>query len=198
MTDGLFVCSCGEAHADGIGPAREWREWRAEHQALGHRVAFDGHRAACSPPKGCRRCGKPPGSRFTFYCSAECSTDFMGNHYWSTARYIALGWTPDGHGYLTLLDAKPCAHADETCYGALEVNHIQPLDGVRIDWACTNHQDNLEPLCQSHHIRETKAQRRDGRIGGAEAAARLRANDAKTAERERRREKLASMNPPML
>ena len=152
-----------------------------------------------SSSTGCRGCGEETKRPFTFYCSTECKTSFEENHWWGAARLAALGYEYIGAGYYSPKTGKPCAHADETCEGGLEVDHMVPFNGLRrYDWGCLHHQNRLQPLCQSHHVRETKAQRRDGRLGTPETAAAIRANDDRWRLREQAREENEAMNPRMV
>ena len=185
-----MVCRCGDACRQDDDGFEAWRRMHTIRR--GHTTVADLNRADCSPPAGCRQCGKPAGKGFTFYCGTECRDVFERDHWWGQARLTALGWK------WSTGPTVPCVQADETCDGALEVNHIAPVNGEREDWSCQNHQSNLEVLCHSHHVRETKAQRRDGRIGTPESAASLRASDAaKAVIAERRREREA-MNPKLI
>ncbi len=199
MTTPLLVCRCGEARSPEEAREFDVGAWIVDHHTGdGHRVATDRYRADCSPPRGCRRCGEPARGRFLFYCSPECNRIFQADHWWPAARFTALGYEHAGGNYWT---PRPtvCAQADDTCsVGDFEVNHIAPLNGDRPTWGCVNHQDNLEPLCHSHHVRETKAQRRDGRIGTPESAARLRAHDAEHVALERRRALRELQNPRLM
>jgi len=193
VSDALLVCRCGEARSPADDDVGDWIV--RLHSGEGHKVATDRHRADCSPPAGCRRCGEPMQGRFIFYCGPECRRLFEADHWWGQARSTALGWE--------WVDARRvarngCVQVDETCVGALEVNHIEPLNGDRPDWGCCHHQEGLEVLCHSHHVRETAAQRRDGRIGTPETAARIRANDKLERAREVRRRLRQAMNPPLL
>ncbi len=109
----------------------------------------------------------------------------------------ALGYEAVGGGYYSPKDPSSCAQADETCDGALEVDHMVPLNGVRPDWGCVHHQDGLQSLCHSHHVRETKAQRRDGRIGTEETARALRGRDDERRIRQVQRDFVTKSNPKL-
>jgi len=49
-----------------------------------------------------------------------------------------------------------------------EVNHIDPRVGEGYGFGCWNHQDNLETLCHSCHVKVTKLQRHDRIVGQLE------------------------------
>lgn len=75
---------------------------------------------------------------------------------------------------------------------------MRPLNGDRPTVGCVHHLDGLQPLCHSHHLRETKAQRRDGRIGTPESAAALRAKDEEKRIRKAQRDFVTASNPRLL
>ena len=193
-----MVCRCGDACRQ---DAEGFVSWLRMHTIRrGHKATADLNRADCSPRAGCRRCGKPPGGRFTFYCGSECRDRFTADHWWGQARRTALKFErdPTARYSWAVRPSAPCVQADETCDGDPEVNHIVPVNGKREDWSCQNHQSGLEVLCHSHHVRETKAQRRDGRIGTPESAASLRASDAAKAVIAERRRGREAMNPKLI
>lgn len=135
------------------------------------------YRADCIPHKtGCRQCGCLLKSASRAYCSAACRIVFEINHFWHSARlHCILRANPDYDA--AKLQArqyprdwfyrpKPCAKCKQmTAGGALEVNHIVPLNGNRPHFGCCHHQSNLEPLCHDCHVEETNRQRRAGEIG---------------------------------
>ncbi len=128
----------------------------------------DAYRAACSPPEGCRQCGDPPQKPKRFYCSDACKREFDADHFWGTARLIAQypGSYLDGSGYLQgMKERAECARLSDDCDGALECNHIAPVNGDRQTFGCQNHQSNLEMLCHAHHLEVTAEQRAAGLIG---------------------------------
>ena len=162
----------------------------------------DPYRVPCvEATDGCRNCGAPPVKPKRFYCSDECKHTFEANHWWGTARLIALqpGAHFDGYGYRVGGTPAVCARKSDDCNSAtLEVNHIVPVNGDRQNFGCQNHQDNLEALCHHHHLEVTAEQRRDGRIGTPETAASIRAGDEVKARRAERREAKRSANPRLL
>ena len=142
-TDSLFLCSCGEVSAYDS----TWR-WADEHTAQGHRVNLDRLRAPCSPPQGCRRCGEPIGSRFTFYCGSECADAYQADHFWSTARLAAMyegKGRVDGATYESWHEPKPCVQADVTCDGLIEVK-------------CPNTTTQIKRALSDNYSSEYKAQ----------------------------------------
>lgn len=145
------------------------------------------YRAACRPfDSGCRQCGKTI-TRGRAYCSGACSDAFQWNHFWNRARWKAIkaSFSPDSEIYRTLgLDAAAiCARCKgpakairwpETVengrvypasYWTPEVNHKIPLNGVRPDFGCCHHQDNLECVCHPCHVLIGIEQRAAGLIG---------------------------------
>ena len=160
---------------------------------------MDLYRAPCvEATDGCRNCGAEPVKPKRFYCSDECKLAFESNHFWGTARLIAMqpGAHFDGYGFRRGGTPAPCARKSDECSGpADEVNHIAPVNGDRQNFGCQNHQDNLEPLCHHHHLEVTAEQRRDGRIGTPESAAAIRLSDEVKARRAERREAKQRANP---
>lgn len=176
-----------------------------ENRLTNWRIDESPYRDDCtlSSPTGCRGCGKPPVKPKLYYCSDACQLSYLSNHSWGIARWAASypAIRLDG-GYIYVEEKpKPCAREDESCEGAIEIDHMVPLNGRRPHVGCVHHQDGLLPLCHSHHVRETMIQRRDGRIGTPESAAALRAADAhRLAVEEKRRvdaERHALLNPQL-
>ncbi len=146
-------------------------------------TAWDPNRADCSPPSGCRRCGADPVAPKRYYCSDECSEWCQENHFWGPAKYRVLhpthvsrggyivSWGDQKYATCARAGAGACGHVRRIST-KLEVNHIVPVNGEREAFGCSNHQDNLEPLCHGHHLEVTAEQRRAGLIGSPAQRAR--------------------------
>lgn len=137
-------------------------------------------------PGVCNRCGAPLFGKRTQWCSAKCEKEFRANHDWNVARAAALTrdggrcvrcggdgseqretrWAPAIAATqlrrlgVELLTNEPVsvvliAAAREPW---LEVNHIEPRNGRGYDWGCAHHTENLETLCHSCHVAETRRQ----------------------------------------
>lgn len=136
-----------------------------------------------------------------YYCGAECRDTFESNHFWGTARWQAI----DRATIFPIEKANRregreviCARCEAAIKGVPEVNHIRPLNGDREFFGCQHHVDGLEVLCHEHHVRETRVQRRDGRIGTPEMAAAIRASDEVKRQRAEQREARLRANPQLL
>ena len=127
--------------------------------------------------KACRWCRGPIGHRGRVYCCPECAEAFSINHFWGMASWAAL---------------KRADYRCEICASTrlLEVHHKVPLEGGYRNVTCLNHQANLIALCHDCHQRThfpvTQAM--------LAAAARLKREQARQAERER----LAALQPFLL
>jgi len=107
---------------------------------------------------GCDKCGKKLVGRQRRWCSESCSTWFRNNHRWTDARKLAKHHAKiKARGPWVYLCAK-CGLPTEDP----EVNHIEPCLGAHGKISCFHHQSNLEVLCHSCHVQETKVQRAAG------------------------------------
>lgn len=158
-------CICGAATAIEVGEYRQLSAWQSGHMGDGHRWTFDKYRAVCrSVWAGCRNCGSSPAGRLQFYCSAECRTVFERDHFWSTARHVAI---ERQRLYDVITHRRQyivCARCGERV-DAPEVNHRNPVNGDRQFFGCQNHLDGLEALCHSCHLVVTAEQRSAGMLG---------------------------------
>lgn len=164
-------CRCGAWMRLGYRPIRrDWPErdaFIARHTGEGHGLTRDEYRAPCRPPGGCRNCGAPPAWPKRFYCSDTCRVEFEADHFWGTARprawYRQGVWDIETHDHVGTV----CARCGRTGRGALEVNHIRPVNGMRYDFGCQHHHAGLEALCHECHVEVTAEQRAAGLIGVA-------------------------------
>ena len=93
-------------------------------------TGFENRRGACW------WCGGELLGRQRRYCAEDCGEHYRASFYWSYARGEALRRT----GGL-------CARCPKR---AVDVHHIDPLVGPRAT-NVGNRQENLMPLCRSHH-----------------------------------------------
>lgn len=137
------------------------KEWGLFHQGPGHVAVRDYYRAACKThTTGCRNCGRIPSGRKQFYCSDDCRLEFERDHFWGTARDMAMrDAIREGDPLRISWCTRSCGR------WATEVNHITPLNGLRPHFGCCHHRDNLEALCHSCHLQTTAEQRAAGLIG---------------------------------
>lgn len=99
----------------------------------------------------CRCCRRPLMGRRTANCSKPCAEWFQDNHFWNTARTVALR-----------RNGRNCVRCGAN--GQIEVDHIVPVAGG-VRWlSCHNHQANLQALCLPCHQRKTARDRARARI----------------------------------
>lgn len=98
-------------------------------------------------------------------------------HQWATAfRCARCGcWIPSTEGLRLELQASMEEEEFEACWTyplphllkgpTPEVNHIDPVNGLRENFSCHHHQENLEVLHHVCHVEVTNEQRAAGLIG---------------------------------
>lgn len=140
-----------------------------EHHGLGHRVVLDDYRAWCKPHLvGCRNCATMPQGRNLFWCSDQCRVEFNADHFYGEAIQRATL-----RASIFDVDRRRgswrrgviCQRCWEPIGGKLEVNHIVPVNGRRMNFGCSNHQSNLEALDHACHLVRTAEQRQAGLLG---------------------------------
>ena len=87
-----------------------------------------------------------------------CEERYLRNHRWTLAKRAVL--RRDGG---CVRPACVVKKSDRHPGGsrAVEVNHVEPRAGQGYQLGCHNHLDNLETLCRTHHLEETKRQREE-------------------------------------
>lgn len=96
----------------------------------------------CPPqvPGCCTVCGHTLTGRRTRYCSKQCSDWWYANHWWGTAREVALR-----------RDGRLCVRCGAS---ATDVDHIRERKGTpKHRPTCLHHQDNLRSLCHDCHVK---------------------------------------------
>lgn len=108
----------------------------------------------------CSWCHKPLIGRQRQWCGKSCSKEFLRNHFWKEARRWALK--------LANKRCSLCGAPEEIRWdrkdgrSSLEINHIVPVLGDRVNFSCRHHQENLQVLCFKCHAGVTKQQHKDG------------------------------------
>lgn len=73
------------------------------------------------------------------------------NHLWGPARHAAMK--------RDLYACRGCGRVMNRFHNDIEVNHVEPRDGLGYGPGCHHHQDNLETLCHACHVAVTTLQR---------------------------------------
>ncbi len=95
-------------------------------------------------------------SRTRVWHSRDCERDWLGNHYWTIARIVAMAGPPRAVRVVQKpyraepfrLDVAACRRCGAP---ADEVDHRVPREGAGYATGCHHHQANLQPLCRSCH-----------------------------------------------
>lgn len=95
----------------------------------------------------CWRCGERLPKYRRKWCSETCALEYVRNHSWSFANRAAL--TRDHHRCVKCGSGKN-----------LEVNHIEPRNGMGYGPGCHHHLGGLETLCRTCHVVVTVEQNR--------------------------------------
>lgn len=116
---------------------------------------------------GCEWCGASLTGRQRRWCGRRCSRLYTANHRWTQAKKLAKAareWYLCEHADSDGWVKEPYADVCEVWTQKPEVNHKIPCKGQHGKWGCHHHQENLEVLCRSCHLRVTAEQRAKGLI----------------------------------